>query len=266
MIAPRLRQYRPFAKAREYARSLKLKSREEWSAFIKSGRQPADIPAVPWITYRKQGWVSNGDWLGTGTIATQSREYRPFAVARTFARNMGLKNQKEWFEFSRTSLLPHDIPAKPDNTYRDQGWAGIGDWLGSGTIATRSRKYRPFAKAREFSCSLRLKNRNEWSAFIKSGRLPPDIPAAPWQTYRDHGWVGLGDWLGTGAIASHLRRYRSFEKAHTFARSLKLKNVKEWRAFSKSGRLPSDIPVAPEQVYRDQGWAGYGHWLGNKIA
>jgi predicted helicase len=32
---------------------------------------------------------------------------------------------------------------------------------------------------------------------LSLGRLPEDIPAAPWQTYADKGWSGMGDWLGT---------------------------------------------------------------------
>ena len=25
---------------------------------------------------------------------------------------------------------------------------------------------------------------------------PPDIPSAPWRTYKNAGWNGLADWLG----------------------------------------------------------------------
>ena len=96
----------------------------------------------------------------------------------------------------------------------------------------------------------------------KSGKLPADIPTNPNQTYKDKGWAGMGDWLGTGTIASSLRQYRTFNAARKFARTLKLKGQKEWRLFCKSGKLPADIPATPSQIYKDKGWKGMRDWLG----
>jgi hypothetical protein len=58
------------------------------------------------------------------------------------------------------------------------------------------------------------------------------------------------------------RRYRSFKKARAFVRDLGLRSVGEWRAYSKSGMKPDDIPVAPHHVYANDGWAGWSDWLG----
>ncbi len=143
-------------------------------------------------------------------------------------------------------------------TYKDAGWAGMGDWLGTGTIATHLRQYRPFEEARAFARSLGLRSGKEWKEFTQSGRLPADIPASPSKTYKDAGWAGMGDWLGTGTVAPHLRQYRPFEEARAFARSLGLRSVKEWRQFAQSGRLPADIPAAqarPTRTRAGPGWA-----------
>ena len=53
-----------------------------------------------------------------------------------------------------------------------------------------------------------------------------------------------------------------FEAARTFARTLKLGSVKEWQEYSKSGKRPSNIPSAPDKMYRDAGWVSYPNWLG----
>jgi hypothetical protein len=58
------------------------------------------------------------------------------------------------------------------------------------------------------------------------------------------------------------RRYRSFKKARAFVRDLGLRSVGEWRDYIKSGMRPDDIPVAPHYVYANDGWAGWGDWLG----
>ncbi len=123
-------------------------------------------------------------------------------------RGLSLKSGSEWTQFCKGKLpekgtLPNDIPACPYQTYADKGWGGMGDWLGTGTIAPSLRQYRSFKKAREFARSLGLKSRDEWAQFCKGnlpekGSLPPDIPASPHKTYADKGWAGVGHWLGTG--------------------------------------------------------------------
>jgi hypothetical protein len=212
-IAPRLREYRAFHKARAFARSLKLKSRTEWKAFCKGemphlGQMPPDIPSNPNRTYSDQGWVSMGDWLGTGTIAARLRKYRSFQSARTFARKLKLKNQTEWAAFCKGEMpqlgrLPEDIPVAAWQAYADKGWSSMGDWLGTGNVANFLKEYRPFQQARTFARNLKLKSGTEWSAYCKGemshlGHLPADIPAYPNQTYASKGWAGMGDWLGTG--------------------------------------------------------------------
>ncbi len=56
--------------------------------------------------------------------------------------------------------------------------------------------------------------------------------------------------------------WRNFEDARDFVRGCGLASNIEWRAYIKSGKKPADIPNAPEQVYANEGWAGYGDWLG----
>jgi hypothetical protein len=46
-----------------------------------------------------------------------------------------LKSGAEWYSYSKSGQKPDDIPAHPRKTYADVGWAGMGDWLGTGTTA-----------------------------------------------------------------------------------------------------------------------------------
>ncbi|HEY3855608.1 MAG TPA: DEAD/DEAH box helicase family protein [Verrucomicrobiae bacterium] len=281
-VGPGLRKYRPFREALAFVRNLKLKSKSEWFEFCKGkmpslGWLPADIPTNPALPYADQGWSGYGDWLGTGRMATFLREYRSFREARAFARRLKLKNQAEWFAFTkggtqRLEKLPADIPVAPHQTYASKGWISWGDWLGTGTVAPHLRKYRAFLEAMAFARSLKLKNRSEWNGFCKGempqlGLLPADIPSAPQQAYGDESWNGYGDWLGTGNIAFFLKKYRPFREARAFAHKLKLKKGDEWRAFCKGempqlGKLPADIPANPANTYADKGWKGWGDWLG----
>ena len=48
-----------------------------------------------------------------------------------------MKSQAEWLNYTKSGKKPDDVPASPVDTYVDDGWAGMGDWLGTGTIAPR---------------------------------------------------------------------------------------------------------------------------------
>jgi hypothetical protein len=87
---PKKGQYRPFVEARAFVHTLGLKRRRNWGAYSKSGDKPGDIPANPGQFYRTEG-QSWGDWLGTGIIAPQDRQYRPFTAAREFVHTLDLK-------------------------------------------------------------------------------------------------------------------------------------------------------------------------------
>ncbi len=65
-IAPGLREYRTYEEAKKYAQSLKLKSFKEWQNHTKSNDFPKDIPKAPHSTYKNKGWLSWGDFLGSG--------------------------------------------------------------------------------------------------------------------------------------------------------------------------------------------------------
>src|SRR4051794_22278187 len=111
----------------------------------------------PCKTYKDEGWAGIGDWLGTGFVAHQLRQYRRFKEARVFARSQGLRAQKERGEFHTAGTGPPEIPANPDVVYKGEGWAGMGDWLGIGFVAHRFRQHRHFEEARAFARSLGLR-------------------------------------------------------------------------------------------------------------
>lgn len=71
-----------------------------------------------------------GDWLGTRNIAPQDHAFLPFEEARAIVRALGLKGWVEWNDWTRGPQRVANVPTMPDRVYKDQGWAGMGDWLG----------------------------------------------------------------------------------------------------------------------------------------
>jgi hypothetical protein len=218
---------------------------------------PDDIPAYPNTTYKKD-FKGMGDFLGTGTVAPKDRTYRSFEDAREFAQNLGLKSGTEWKEYRKSDEMPSDIPSNPNRTYK-KDFKGMGDFLGTGTVAPKDKVYRSFTDAREFVIPLNLKGLREWRSYCKSGNKPDDIPTAPEVTYKQD-FKGMGDWLGTGRIAERDRLFRSFTDAREFARSLNLKNNTDWQKFIKKNKI-SDLSVRPDTTYKNKGWEGWGDFL-----
>jgi len=247
-VAPKDKVYRTFTEAREFVQKLGLKGQKEWHAYCKSGNKPDDIPQKVERTY-KNDFKGFGDWLGTGRIANFNKQFRPFKEAREFVRSLNLKGHKEWQEYCKSGNKPDDIPYKPERTYKND-FKGFGDWLGTGRIANQDRIHRPFKEAREFSRSLGLKNTKDWFEYCKSGNKPDDISVSPSRTYKND-FKGIGDWLGTGTVASQNKQFCSFKEARDFVRSLGLKNDGEWRKYCKSGNKPDNIPSAPWNVYKE---------------
>ncbi len=202
--------------------------------------------------------MSWGDWLGTGFIAVRNRHYRPFEEARFCVWRLGFRKKDEWDAWADTTARPSDIPAAPYGAYKGKGWLSWPDWLGT----RRSHGHRPFERARSFVRTLDLKNKEEWDAFAQTDARPHDIPVDPRQAYKDEGWNGYGDWLGTGYIAHQKRIARPLVEAREYVRSLGLTSQGEWNAWARSDERPSDIPFNPDKAYRDEDWQGYADWLG----
>jgi Phage-integrase repeat unit len=257
-VRPGSIEWRPFGEARDFARSLGFKSVSEWTAWVKTDAKPDDIPASPKEVYGEQ-WRGMGDWLGTGR--RRGAGWRPFVEARAFARSLGLKSEAEWREYTKSGQKPDDIPVSPIFAYKDAGWKGYPDWLG-----TKPRKppggWRPFEEAREVVRTLNLRTGKEWKEYARSEKRPADIPMNPPKVYENEGWVDLADWLGIKRYHGPAGGFRPFEEAREYARSLGFSSVYAWRDWSKTEARPPDIPASPDNVYRDSGWDGYPDWLG----
>lgn len=256
-------EFWPFDKARSFAHGLGLRNEHEWRKYAKSGERPFELPSSPPHQYRGKGWISWPDWLGTRTTR-KGETYRDFASARTYVRSLGLRNHEEWRAFSKSAERPNDIPGTPEVIYRKQGWKGLGDWLGTDRVANRNRQFRSFVEARNFVRAIGLRRKEEWQAYCRSGNKPPDIPSNPQEQYKEEGWRNLGDWLGTGSIATKDRQFRQFEEARSFVRSLGLRSQREWFVYRRSGQCPGDIPSNPQTTYLDEGWISWPDWLGTK--
>ena len=192
---------------------------------------------------------------------SMKKQFRDFESVREFARKLNLKSRTEWKEYCKLNNKQDDLPRCPEGVYKNKGWKGWGDFLGTGNISPKDKTYRSFESAREFARKLNLKSRPEWELYSKLSDKPKDIPSSPSGTYKNKGWTTWGDFLGSRNVKPGDRESRSFEDAKKFVRALNLKGTKEWSEYCKSGNKPEDIPSRPERTYKKD-FKGSGDWLG----
>ena len=255
-------EYLTYLEAKAFVNNLKIKSQSEWSKYLKSQEKPIFIPSAPDRVYKNSGWVNWGDWLGTGRIADQHKEYYDYEEAQKIIIGYNIKNQKDWVQFCKNGNKPEKIPSKPQRTYLNKGWNGFGDWLGTGRIADQHKEYYDYSTANDIVKLLNLKSITEWKFFCKTEELDPKIPKNPDRSYKNSGWINWGDWLGTGRIADQHKEYYDYSTANEIVKLLNLKSENEWRLFCKTDKLDPKIPKTPSCVYKEKGWNGFGDWLG----
>jgi hypothetical protein len=250
----RKQTWRNFTEAREFVRALKLSSMDGYRKYCKSGKKPKDIPTGPNIAYKKE-WISFGDWLGNGVVAYKYNTWRPFEDAKHFAILLKLQSFEEWKKYCKSGNKPDDIPDIPSNIYKNKGWISWPDFLGNKRIVKYTKSNTmPFEECKKFVRSLGVTTGSEWFKWCKKNKRPDNIPYNPDEVYKE--WTTWGDFLGPIP-----EKWKSFEDARKFARSLKLKNPEDWNKFSKLGKRPKDIPSGPRDVYKED-WKGWGDFLG----
>lgn len=140
-----------FDEAKRIMQGMGLTSIKEWQAYLKSDGRDVRVPSNPNIVYKGDGWTGLPDFLGyehsgrgrklggknspKTEVVAEDENLKPtvitgeldFEDARSMARAMNLKTRDEY----RKADLPEGLPKSPDTKYRDQGWNGWKDFLGT---------------------------------------------------------------------------------------------------------------------------------------
>jgi len=247
-------KYCSFEEARKFVQKLNLSSRKKWEIYCKSGKKPNDIPFNPDNTYKNRKdshgkqWKGWGDFLGTGNVA--KKEFCSFEDARKFARKQKLENIEQWRMFAKSKKFPKDIPHSPEGTYKKEGkWKGWGDFLGTGYVAHFNRTYRSYEDSKKFVQKLKIQSIKEWQSFVKTNKLPDDIPHKPDHIYRKQGkWKGWGEFTGSGRVAdmnkskNWLPIKEAKIEARKIAKELGIKSELGWIRAWKAGKIPKNLP------------------------
>lgn len=206
----------PFTAARDYARSLKLTTREGWRRWARGHRHQLDahrVPSRPDIAYASLGWQGWTDWLRSGARTISRRpallkRFMPYHDWMTWVATRAFRTKADYNDWCKANPAERKrigVPSAPALVYADfPGW--LVALRKPPTTSFRGRRpnhFAPFREAREFARSLRLTPRTAagWRAWardhrslLSSYRFPavPDRVAEYRREFR--GWR---DFLGT---------------------------------------------------------------------
>jgi hypothetical protein len=180
-------------------RALGIITEPEWQAYCRgevhrSTPRPLDIPSNPHRTYKDEGWVSCGEFFGTGSVALYNRTFRSYASARAYVRSQGLVDSKDWRVWCAAGKRPPDIPGAPDQIYAGKGWVSWGEFFGTGNVHPARLNRRPIREAQRFVRKLGIRNKTEFMRAWHEGRIPKDIPLT---IDRMPGWKSWSSFLGS---------------------------------------------------------------------
>ena len=133
-ISSKLKEFKSYEEAKEYAQSLKLTGQRAWFKLAKSKKIPQGIPINPVKSYKKN-WKSWGEFLGNGRISRHSFKFKSYEDAKKFAQSNNIKSSAEWIKLAKKRKLPDDIPHSPDklNEYKSY-WKGWDEFLDNESI------------------------------------------------------------------------------------------------------------------------------------
>ena len=229
----------PFGSLRLWAAVLGWDDLRKLRLATGDGRRPLTIEYVD--DRLMNHWNTTGIWptCASGNVDGDGRSWVTFDV--------WLRNNMGYGLSTRRHRMGVGVPTRPP-TVRHR--------------STHNAKFLGIDEAKKYVQALGFQTTKQYWAWAKTSERPANIPACPSKIYANCGWVGMGDWLGTGNVATFYKQWRPYDEAEKYVRDLHLSSEAEWVVHTKSGNLPEDIPKCPRAVYQNKGWKGMSHWLG----
>lgn len=187
------------------ASGLKLKSEAHYRECATNGSLPPELPKYPYEKFRNKGWISWGDFLGTGYIAASKRSYVGYEEAKRIIAGAipRPRTRAEYEAAIRSGILPGSLPLNAPLIYKNSGWKGVGDYLGTGRIATQDQKFMSYGECKQVIQAMKTRptSQKEWQDMAKGGLLPAGVPHDPVGTYPKE-FEGYPTFLGFHRLAS----------------------------------------------------------------
>jgi|694.fasta_scaffold23994_8 hypothetical protein len=113
------RNYLSFEEAKTIIRELKLTSVIDFNKL--KDKRPLGVPSQPNLIYKKNGWISWGDFLGTNRVQSKKATFVSYEECKKWMLDNEIKSAEEW-RIKRINK-PSYIPSHPEKIYKSE-WKG----------------------------------------------------------------------------------------------------------------------------------------------
>ena len=148
---------------------------------LAKSKLPSGYPKDPTYFYKKQGtWKGFNDLFGTESpYLTNALSYEEY---KKWIQDQGIKTQNEFRKFRKTNKFPPGYPKEPGKFYKKE-WRGMGDMLGTGTVAPQNLEWSSPKEARIAIRKIAKDvfggkpfTQRDWINAHKAGEIPANLP------------------------------------------------------------------------------------------
>jgi superfamily II DNA or RNA helicase len=264
IIANRNKDFLSYEEAKIKIHEYKFSTISDWKKFSRSVDRPQNIPSTPNKAYQKKGWVSWQDWLGNHSLKTQNIRYIKYQEAEKYARKLNLESRKNWVEFHKVNQIPIKIPKSPDQHYKNNGWISWPIFLGTFNKKKPRRNFVDFENCKKWFRAKNITSVLNWVSYTKKNKRPDNIPRNPQQIYKNEGWKGWHEFLGTRRKGKSVKNFVSYDECKNWFIQNNIISKTKWEQYCKSNKRPTNIPRAPDRVYKEKGWRGWADFCGKE--
>lgn len=153
-------------------------------------------PLNPYTFYGKEIWKNWSEFLSKPISKKKINNiYYDYETCKKVIQDKKIESKSDFYKKIKELIIENNkIPYSPQTIYKDE-WEGWGEFLGSGRINSKFRKFKTFEESKQWARSLNLKIVKEWR-YLDLDKIPIDIPKKPDMVYKNKGWVDYFDWLG----------------------------------------------------------------------
>jgi len=159
-----------------------IKSKTEW--YKNLDKLSDNIPKNPRQRYKNDGWVSWGDFLGTGRVSDNYVNYLNYDDAKKIIKQLNIKKVVIYRKLAKNGELQNDIPNRPERYYKSRGWVSWGDFLSCNIIANQNKKFFNLEEFKLNVKKLNIKKISEYKKYCLSGYRDERMPTNPLIVYR----------------------------------------------------------------------------------
>lgn len=238
-----------YNECKEIIKKYNIKSSSKWRNFTKNKSFPNNIPKNPRVVYLNRGWVSWGDFLGTGRIQDNMLvDYISYGEAKNIISKMGYNNLEEYKSDAKLGKIPNNIPNRPNRYYKNRGWVSWGDFLGTGRIANQLREFVSYDECKKFAKDNNIKTVTKWRKINK----PNNIPRLPETHYENFSWSDL---LGVEIISDNEKnkKYLKYQECVDYIKDMGFKSLTQYRKYVSENDIDF-LPMNPDNTFRNKGY------------